>query len=341
MKYTSLKNVQNILNNIIKLCICVFLLCYYFNMLYIHNFSTFLLLFLSTPLIIGFSINLFSVPFIYSFFIGFLIQWIVFLNVNVYPLQNNNKYTIMNYIDENYKPNQEYLLKDFYNKMDELVYPIVLKPIVCSGGARDIYVLRSYEEYVDLILEKYIVIDEYMIQSYMQDYDIEVGVLYERKPWENNGKVIEIVEKKMKSELRPFVEGMMEDRSYLINDKINKLFDTLAKKIPRLLVGRFDVRLKNLEDLENGYIKIMEVNGTMGMRLSYDEILTIDNVFNSYNLYYDGIWYFTRLQFGSYNILTGQGYSPLNLLQCMYMSLVNALSCNSYGNWENLLSLYS
>lgn len=339
MKDITLIKIQKILNTVIKTIICVFLVWFYFNMIILFKLSTFLVLFLGFPLIVGLSIyNLLPVSFVYSFFIGFLIQWILFLNVNVYPLDNDNKYEIMNYIPDNYKPNQEYLLSEYYKKMDELQYPIILKPIRCSGGAQDIYILRSYQEYINLMLETHVDIEEYMIQTYMQDYEIEIGVLYERNPLEKNGKVLEITEKISKTELRTFVDGMMENRSYLINDKVNELFDTISKKIPGLYVGRYDIRLKNLEDLENGDMKIIEINGTMGMSLLYNDRLKWDD-FN--NLFNDTNWYLKRLHIGGYNMMTGKGYSPLNLLQCMYKSLLNGLFCNDLGNWENLFSLYS
>jgi hypothetical protein len=51
------------------------------------------------------------------------------------------------------------------------------------------------------------------------------------------------------------------DGSHLINDRISMTFDTLSKQIPGFYFGRFDLRCGNLEDLYEGNIKIMELNG--------------------------------------------------------------------------------
>lgn len=49
--------------------------------------------------------------------------------------------------------------------------------------------------------------------------------------------------------------------SSLITDKLNASFDKLSKQVQGFYFGRYDLRCATLEDLENGSVKIMELNG--------------------------------------------------------------------------------
>lgn len=49
--------------------------------------------------------------------------------------------------------------------------------------------------------------------------------------------------------------------NHLINDKLNSTFDSISKQINGFYFGRYDLRCASLEDLENGNVKIMELNG--------------------------------------------------------------------------------
>ncbi len=49
--------------------------------------------------------------------------------------------------------------------------------------------------------------------------------------------------------------------NHLISDKLNSSFDEISKKINGFYFGRYDLRCATLQDLENGNIKIMELNG--------------------------------------------------------------------------------
>ena len=346
------QDVMVIINQIIFTILIIFYLWFYVIFLLDDScfivIETFLLLFLGMPLVLGlviyyvFRMTL-QIPmqFIYAFTIGFVIQWIIYLNVNPYPLENGNKYQIMKYIPDEYKPKQEYLLEEYEDRMEQLKYPIVLKPIVCSGGANDMYFVESYNDYVALVEElkrQKKSLKEYMLQEYVSDYDVEIAVSYERKPWEEKGEVIEIVEKLQKNKFRNFVDGKIKNRPELITEQVQEFFESISQKIPGFYAGRYDIRLQKLEDLEEGKMKILEVNGTMGMYMEYDSTI---NLRNFSNLFLDAKWYLTRLQFGLYNIFRGNGYSPNHLLKCMSISLHNALRCNRFGNWENLFSLYS
>lgn len=51
------------------------------------------------------------------------------------------------------------------------------------------------------------------------------------------------------------------NHNHLITEKLNASFDSISKQINGFYFGRFDLRCATLEDLENGNIKIMELNG--------------------------------------------------------------------------------
>lgn len=102
-------------------------------------------------------------------------------------------------------------------------------------------------------------------------------------------------------------------------------------------VCRYDIRLQNIDYLEKGKFKIVEVNGTMGMH--FNGYFTYDiNKIHKINIMIDIKWYLKRLLIGFCNILSLQGYSPLSLPIVMYKSYFSALKCY---DWENIYSLYS
>ncbi len=51
------------------------------------------------------------------------------------------------------------------------------------------------------------------------------------------------------------------NKNNLINPKLNEFFDRLSKQIDGFYFGRYDLRSASFEDLENGKVKIVELNG--------------------------------------------------------------------------------
>ncbi|MFZ2150794.1 MAG: hypothetical protein WAZ12_00540 [Candidatus Absconditicoccaceae bacterium] len=51
------------------------------------------------------------------------------------------------------------------------------------------------------------------------------------------------------------------DKSYLNNDKLEKVFDDLSKSLNGFYFGRYDIKVNNIQDLYTGNFKIIEVNG--------------------------------------------------------------------------------
>jgi len=279
---------------------------------------------------------LYKINYLQAYFIGFVIQWIIYLNVNPYPIKNNNKLAIMNLLPKKNIPSFQKSLTTIYKREKEEImipFPIIIKPIFCSGDGKNIQLIQNEDElkiFFDNINKNDI--KNYMVQNYLDDYKIELGVLYEKLPFAKKGRIIEIVEKKLihgkinnndEKGVRIFHTNYLQNQDVLINNNTNNIFNKLGENIIGLNVGRYDIRLKRMEDLEKGYFKIVELNGTMGMRLMN---------YNNIN------WYFTRFIIGLYNIFTLQGYSPPHLAIIMYESLYSMTVC---CDWENLYSLYS
>lgn len=70
------------------------------------------------------------------------------------------------------------------------------------------------------------------------------------------GKVIELVSVGNHCLGTTFLNG-----NHLITQKLNDSYDALSKHIDGFYFGRYDLRCSTLEDLENGTVKIMELNG--------------------------------------------------------------------------------
>jgi len=51
------------------------------------------------------------------------------------------------------------------------------------------------------------------------------------------------------------------DGSHLINDKLSSVFDQISKQIDGFYFGRYDLRCQSIEDLYQGNIRILELNG--------------------------------------------------------------------------------
>jgi hypothetical protein len=54
---------------------------------------------------------------------------------------------------------------------------------------------------------------------------------------------------------------MFINANHLINDQLNSSFDAISKQIDGFYFGRFDLRCTSLEDLQNGRVMILELNG--------------------------------------------------------------------------------
>jgi len=325
MKYIK-KNVWKI---VIYIIIFLFLFRYFLSIL----FSSILISFIEEitcivfsfciPLLFSFIVSFFyKMDFFILYFTVFIIQWILFLNVNPYPVNLDNKFSVMELFPDKYKPEIQFLLSDIQNQ--KFTYPVIVKPIYCSGDGKQIKILNNDTE-LELFLKTSTNINSYMVQNYLENHNVEIGVLYETYPWGTQGRILEIVEKtNTEDKIRIYKDN--KSKIHKINEKISQIFHNLKKYVPNANVMRYDIRLKKIEDLESDEFKIVEMNGTMGMPLMPFHIAS------------DLAWYSRRIFIGLVNILMLKGYSPINLVIAMCKSYYNMSNCNDY---ENLFSLYS
>ncbi len=54
---------------------------------------------------------------------------------------------------------------------------------------------------------------------------------------------------------------MFMNSNHLITEKLSASFDRISKQVPGFYFGRYDLRCASIEDLENGKVKIVELNG--------------------------------------------------------------------------------
>jgi len=287
------------------------------------------LLFLPIPAyVLGvFISNIFLLKYLISipFLLVFVIIWITFINVNPYDT-NQNKYTILENIPSEFIPKMTMVSDVDPNKLE---FPLILKPVICSKTGNDVYKINNFEELKNINFTK-----NYMIQEY-SPYDREVGILYERMPWEENGRIISIIEKLGNSPIRKWCYGddKCKNRKDLITDQLQFTIDKISKLIPNFYVGRYDVRFKDDSSFSKGEnFHVVEVNGTLGFDLAKGTESFVDvSLINQR-------WFWMRILCGLYNIFSLNGYGPGETVEVMSITLANTLRCK---DWEKLFSLYT
>jgi len=316
-------NKSKIYNTFITCLFLIFFISYYRNVE--KDDIPSVIYFTLFPLIISFIV--YKKISLTGYFLGFISQWIIFLNVNPYPLNQNNKLFIMSLISEKNRPETQFSLSEINNK--QFNYPVIIKPIVCSGNGKGVQIIYSHKELL-LYLKNCKNVNSFMVQNYLYKHNIEIGILWEKYPWENKGRIVEIIQKTQNTKIKNYDPKYIKNLNFLIDDKLNCYFNEISKSVKNMNVCRYDLRVENIQDLQTGDFKILEINGTMGMSYLGSP--------HKNGWFIDTKWYFTRLIIGLYNIITLQGYSPIKLSIVMYKSYLNTLLCE---DWENIFSLYS
>ena len=259
-----------------------------------------------------------------SFLLGFFIQVILYLNCNPYDLTNDTKISTLNYLDKKYLPDQHMLLTDCNPK--KLKFPIIIKPNVCTGDSRGIYIAYNLKEFNEVCEE--INPKDYMIQHFLEDHNIEVTVLFEKYPWNKTGHIVNVIEVPLTNNMKENIDNAIIHPE-LNNKKTNKIFNKIADSIPNFYAGRFDIRVKHPKDLLKDDFKIVEVNSNTGMDLAIKDNTSLNNMYKNF------LWLSRRLVIGFYNIVSFRGYNPISFFIRLLMSIKNSIKCD---NWEALFS---
>jgi hypothetical protein len=101
----------------------------------------------------------------------------------------------------------------------------------------------------------------------------------------------------------------------LINPDLEAVFERIARQIDGFYYGRFDLRVRSLDDLYQGqYLKILELNG-----VSADPGHIYDAAHGLLNTYRDLWWHWNRVAAISQEQMN-QGVKPLNLMQTFHIT---------------------
>jgi hypothetical protein len=170
-----------------------------------------------------------------------------------------------------------------------------------------------------------------MVQEMVPD-DVELGVLVEKWPFQKRFRVVSVVEKIGKDDVR---SGCTSKSCKIRTDLIPHLeaaMQSLSQRIPNFNCGRYNLRTTETK-IRRAEFAVLEVNGIMGFDLrawvTPNPVLTV---------YYHERWYAKRLLVGLVNMALLRGYSPFSLAAVMVDTLWNAFEC---GDWEKMLTLYS
>lgn len=263
----------------------------------------------------------------------FLIIQILFASVNPWP-KDYTKYTLLEFIPNKYK------LKNYiYNENNEynIVYPIIIKPAICSGINRSVELLKNkmdLEKYKKGMKKNEI----YILQEYYNS-NYEVGLLYEKIPNNKNGTIISIVSKKKFDKnnwkalrcknINSNTNGVpCEDYTYMISKELTDVINNISNQIPNFYAGRYDIGFDNIDDFKKGKnFKIYEINGVMGF-----DLRTLINEIYIKEKYYIIRWTLNRYYIGLLNIIYGN-VNLLNMIKNLPNMYKNYNNCN---DWEKL-----
>jgi hypothetical protein len=267
-----------------------------------------------------------------------LIFYYCWLSVNPFNIWSISKITLLNKIPKKNKPTT--FLYNHNVDLNYLKYPVIFKPNICSGIGRNVEIIKSKKEAINYIKDfrKIHKNEVIIIQNFIKSKH-EFGILYERLPWNKNGKIIAITEKiyDKKNKIKIWNEnafgeeyGYYIDCPYLINKKIEQDFDKITKNISKnMYVCRYDVLINNRQDLYNEKFKILEVNGAMGYDLRvWDNIKDIKRY-----AFLILRWLYVRLLIGIYNVLTFNGVNILQLILNFGDKIT--LSMGECKDWEH------
>ena len=182
--------------------------------------------------------------------------------------------------------------------------------------------------------------DRYIVQEFYEA-KYEIGVLYEKIPFLNDGHIISVVLKKNEGNWKPLKCGNITNNDYvncvdlteqLKNSNFANIIRTISSRIPDFHAGRYDIGFETVEDLENGDFKFFELNGVMGydLRASFLENDSITEIVKK--IYYILRWIAVRFLIGFINIVTLR-MSPLGLFNSYRSSIRYYTLCS---DWEHL-----
>jgi len=274
--------------------------------------------------------------FILVIIIFYFVTSILFFSVNIWD-NTVSKFTIYKYFPDKNRL-KTYLLD--INNLSTLKFPYIIKPTICSGTSNNVALINNDKDltkYINNIKKDEI----YIVQQFYKS-KYEIGVLYEKIPYLNDGNIISIVMKKNQSkQWKPLKCGNIKNIESTICNNITKKFENskfsniireISSKIPGFNAGRYDIGFENIDDLNNGKFYIYELNGVMGFDLRSNMTVTENISETIQKIYYSLRWLGTRYLIGLLNLISLK-ISPFHILKIYPNSIINSIKCS---NWEHL-----
>jgi len=266
----------------------------------------------------------------------YFVTSILFFSVNIWD-KTVTKFTINKYFPE--KNRLKTYLLDIKN-LPTLKFPYIIKPIICSGIGRNVKLINNDKDLNNYInnIEK----DEiYIVQQFYKS-KYEIGVLYEKIPYLNDGNIVSIVTKKNHTQQwKPLKCGNVKNNETttcdnitkkLENSKFSNIIKEISSKIPRFNAGRYDIGFESIDDLNNGKFYIYELNGVMAFDLRSNFTVN-DNISELIKeTYYLLRWLGIRYLIGLINLISLK-ISPFHILNIYPNSIKNYIKCS---DWEHL-----
>jgi hypothetical protein len=243
------------------------------------------------------------------------------------------KAKIYDYIPVEYKLKQQIVDKN--TDLSKLKYPLIFKPIICNGTNKNIKKINNKNEALDYIKnskEEKIIVQEFYDSKY------EVGLLYERFPFNRYGKIKSITLKENKGEWKP-LRCDYQNKNIGVNcyklktnniKRLTSVINKISNCIPNFFVGRYDIRFDNFDDFYNGKnFKIIELNGVMGYDLS--TLITENKIKQCLQIIE---WIFIRIIVGFQNIILFNGINIFDFFNIKKRYIIYK-KCNDF---EHLFS---
>ena len=268
----------------------------------------------------------------------------VYLFSNINPsLNNKNKSEILDYVKD-YSSEYIVINKEHPKKneiLNNLNYPIIFKPDLCSGFAHNVEIIKNKKE-ANRFIDKSI--DNTIIQKFHPG-PYEGTILYTKNPISNFIKII-VVERigsntdknwLWKSSIAYKYKYYSTHRPKLETNKLKKKIIEITNKLPNVYYCRYDIRFVSHDLLKEGLgFKIIEVNLEDASDTRWDvtkgKLYNINIIKNNFILKYN---------YGISNIVNGNSCKFTDFINKYCYYIFKITKCNQQDKYINIFKKMS
>lgn len=163
----------------------------------------------------------------------------------------NNKWNLVEHLSINNIPFPKTILFSKYDslKFDHLSFPVIVKPILESGGGEGVHLFDSKEELQNYLLNNKQLVNKLIIQKYVTGYDIGCSVLCK------SGSILAFtIQKATMANSKPF--GPLLGAKFVYDEDLYKTIENLMKSLNWSGVSHIDLRY----DMTTKEFKVIEIN---------------------------------------------------------------------------------